>query len=351
MRGLTLYDLANSRATIVENPLKFVNWFERMAAAFKVLGMYLIRIIWPVNNLSSDYSYNQIPTTFNLFGWEMWLGIIIFSLMIVGVCLAFKKKRAPIILILASSFFLFFYLPTSNLIFPIGTIMAERLMYIPSLAACLLLGAGLILLRSRLRSKKYGQCLYLSIILIIIIFYGFVSFNRNFDWRNEAALFASAASRSPNSVLSRSNQGAMYLLAGKLELAEQEILAAQKIYDNYNHNLNNLGLLYLKQNKLDQARSQLEFTLTKYPSYGPAIDNLALTCFKLGEYRKAGKLWTVIYGHEAAQLYLKAYFSSEFAKLVKENNKTGAKSLFIQASKAVKDKKWLREIKEYLGKQ
>lgn len=354
MRSIVLDKIINTNPTIVENPLKFISWPERLLTAFKILGMYLIKIIWPLNNLSSDYSYNQIPTKINWLNLQMWLGIFTFAAiasLIIAILLKPKNKsNNKKMLILSCSFFLFFYISTSNIVFPIGTIMAERLMYIPSIAICILFGLLLTMLRSmlrnKIRNKNYSQYIYLLIVMILIIFYSSISFNRNFDWRNESNLFASAAARSPNSVLSRSNLGAIYLLENKLDLAEKEIMAAQNIYDNYNHNLNNLGLLYLKQGKLKEARDQFIFTLKNHPAYGPAIDNLALTYFQLGEYEKAKKFWGIIHNNKIAELYLIRYFNNEFSHLLKEKQKTQAKNLLEQAMEVVDDKKWLKNIEK-----
>jgi len=353
LRALTLGPhILGNKATIVENPLKFIDWHERILNAFKILGMYLVKIIWPYNNLSSDYSYNQISTHINWLNPLLWVGLFtlmgLTAILIITMIKPPKKSSNYKILILAASFFLFFYLPISNIIFPIGTIMAERLMYIPSLGICMMLGLLIIMLRSLLRNKtnnkNYSQYIFLSIVILLTIFYSTVSFNRNFDWKNEASLFASAATRSPNSVLSRSNLGAIYLLEDNLPAAEKEIMAAQNIYDSYNHNLNNLGLLYLKQGQIEKAKNQFIYTLKKYPSYGPSIDNLALAYFKLGEYQKAKKFWSIIHGNENAQIYLMAYFNDEFNKLIQGEKIDQAEKLLERIKNIVDNKKWLKEI-------
>ncbi len=356
MRAAVLEKLINTNSSIVENPLKFVDWPERLMTAIKIIGMYLYKIIWPYNNLSSDYSFNQIPVEINWSNWFFWIGLTTLCLIIIIIIKALlkppKNNYPTQIIILASSFFLFYFIITSNLLFPIGTIMAERLMYIPSLGVCMVLGLLIIMLRNMLRNKinnkNYSQYIYLSIIALLTICYGTISFDRNFDWKNEASLFASAAARSPDSVLSRSNLGAIYLLEDNLPAAEKEIMAAQNIYDNYNHNLNNLGLLYLKKGELTKARDQFIFTLKKYSGYGSAIDNLALTYFKLGEYEKAKKFWNIIYGNKNAQLYLIAYFNNEFNKLIQENKINQAEKLLLQTKKIVDNKKWLKEIETLL---
>ena len=58
--ALGKYFLSDSASTFVANPLKFVSFSERIITAFKVLYLYIEKLIWPVR-LSADYSYNSIP--------------------------------------------------------------------------------------------------------------------------------------------------------------------------------------------------------------------------------------------------------------------------------------------------
>src|SRR3989344_5922574 len=48
-KALGAYFLGDATTTIVENPLKFMDWSERIATAFKVLYMYLERLFWPIH--------------------------------------------------------------------------------------------------------------------------------------------------------------------------------------------------------------------------------------------------------------------------------------------------------------
>ena len=48
-----------TNATIVENPLKFTSFFQRISTSLQVLVLYIKKTFWPFN-LCSDYSYNQI---------------------------------------------------------------------------------------------------------------------------------------------------------------------------------------------------------------------------------------------------------------------------------------------------
>jgi len=50
----------NSEVTMVENPLRFTEFWPRIFTALNVLAMYVKKSFWPLK-LCSDYSYNQLP--------------------------------------------------------------------------------------------------------------------------------------------------------------------------------------------------------------------------------------------------------------------------------------------------
>lgn len=289
-----------TNATVVENPLVFVSSPQRVLTALKILTLYLAKSVWPVT-LSSDYSYNQIPVVHTLTEPWAWLGLLLLGILIwVGVFMPFvpSAKRPASTWVpwaMASAFFLWPFLPVANLIFPIGTIMAERLMYAPSLGLCLLLA----LVAERLsRRPVFGptgdigkpavtSALTRVVMVSLLIFYACRSHLRTWDWQTEKTLFLSAAAASPHSVLSRSNKGAVYLREGRYEEAEKEIIAAHRIYLFYPPAMNNLGLIYRHQGRLDLAEQQFLKTIRTASGYPNAYDNLALVYIDQGRHQEA----------------------------------------------------------------
>ena len=282
-----------------------------------------------------------------------WLGVLTLVACFGVLLLALIKKtssRTVKIISLAAGLFISFFLITSNIVFSIGTIMAERLAYIPSLGVCLLAAALLGYLWKE-GEKKYLSLTALVVFFSLFIFYGFLSVDRNSDWASEKALFTSAAEVSPNSVLSRANRGAVYLIDKKPDMAQAEIEAANKIYPDYNHNLNNLGLLYLHQENFEAAKKQFALTLERSPGYGKAIDNLALAYFLNGEYREAKKFWSIIFGNKTADELMAARLYEKLVILAREGKEKEAGNLYELAKGMIGDKKLLRPLKEIIFKQ
>lgn len=280
--ALGLYFL-KTNASLVENPLKFAAFWPRIATALKILILYLGKIFWPIG-LCSDYSYNQIPVLANFFNWQAIFGLLIIFLLIVGPIILIKKRP---ILALGLSWFLLAFLPISNLIFPIGTIMGERLMFFASVGICLCLSDFLIFLIKR-SNKKLIKLLTSGLICALICFYAIVSFIRNIDWLTEKRLFISAGKCAPNSILSQSNLATVYYFEGNYDKAEKILLSAQKrIYDKYSKAINNLGLIYWKKGEYDKAEKEYFKAIKNWPPYEGVYENLVLLYLSQGKKKEA----------------------------------------------------------------
>lgn len=281
----------NSHTSLIENPLQYTDWYTRVLTGFSVLWMYIQKTIWPVG-LCSDYSYNQIPLVHTLGDVNVLLGISAFFIIIIIAVAVWRK--APIVSI-ALSVVIFSFLPISNTIFAIGTIGGERLFFLPSLGFSIVaayLGWSLyIFIRSKF-SRKNRMIPTLSSIIVatIIVIYAVVSFDQQKVWLNEKALFLSAAACAPESVLSRSNAGAMYYLDGDLVNAKRELEYARSIKPIYSKGLNNLGLVYWKLGEKDKAEKMyLEALQQEFP-YPGAYENLIRLYVEENRYADA-KRW------------------------------------------------------------
>ena len=159
-----------------ENPLVSAGFWTARLTAVKVIGMYLWLFLWPAR-LSADYSYNAVP----LFGWRVsnWedaKAIIALAVCLgaalLAVLLAVRWRRTGKPLLFFLVFFFVALSPTSNLIVLIGSIMAERFLYLPSvgLAGCVVaavyaLGQRRFLKRPRRRGlpgPRWGWCAWRS---------------------------------------------------------------------------------------------------------------------------------------------------------------------------------------------
>lgn len=246
--------------SLIENPLLFADTSSRIFTALSILWMYVSKSFWPVN-LCSDYSYNQIPVISDFLRPTVLLGFSVFAGAIVAIFIFLKRQ--PIVSFGAAIFVSSFFV-VSNFLFPIGTIAGERLFFFPSLGLALIVALAL----SKVERKTFT--------ITILAIYAIISLNRQSVWMSEEKLFLNAVECAPNSVLSLSNAGASYYLAGDLEKAQPYLELSREIKPIYSKGLNNLGLVYWKQgNDKDALRLYHEALTQKYP-YSGAIENLIL---------------------------------------------------------------------------
>ncbi|XP_067123491.1 protein O-mannosyl-transferase Tmtc3-like isoform X2 [Centruroides vittatus] len=89
------------------------------------------------------------------------------------------------ILIISLALIIFPFLPASNLFFPVGFVVAERVLYTPSMGFCLLVAHGWNLLNERLEWKSIMKIL----LMFLFCIYALKTVLRNYDWRTELTLF------------------------------------------------------------------------------------------------------------------------------------------------------------------
>lgn len=205
----------------VDNPLVNAGFLTSRATAIKVIGYYLGLLIWPWS-LSCDYSYNQIPLmSWQFSTWEDRKAVLALLAVVAIIVIAVRQFRRN----KAVCFFILFgflcFLPTSNLIFICGTIMAERGMYLSTVgfAGCLVIAVYSVArrlaprLRGWPRSERgwHGTRFYFrfaprtvtvlapATLCVLVVLYGTRTFVRNFDWRNDVTLWTSAVRICPKS--------------------------------------------------------------------------------------------------------------------------------------------------------
>jgi hypothetical protein len=176
-----------------DNPLVGADFWTAGLTAIKVIGKDLWLLFWP-GRLSADYSYNAIP----LFGWR-WSWEDAKALIALAVCVALatlalrsyrREKRIGFFI----AWFFVTVAPTANLFLPIGSIMAERFLYLPALGVIGCVVAVLETAGWRWESRWAWAALG-----VILLACAGRTFARNSDWRDERSLWTSTAKGSPDS--------------------------------------------------------------------------------------------------------------------------------------------------------
>ncbi|MBI3780689.1 MAG: tetratricopeptide repeat protein [candidate division NC10 bacterium] len=246
--------------------------------------------------LSSDYAYNQIPVGRSLFD----PGVLAALLVLLTACAlaVLAWYRRPVISF-GIAVFALTILPVSNLAFPIGTIMAERVLYLPSLGFCLLLAVAVMALAARPRGRLPAA----GAIVLLLLGYGTRTILRNRDWHSNAVLFAAAVSTSPNSAGAHYNLGMALLSSGDFSGAQREFERSLGIYPKVSGAYSGLGETLEKRGQIDAAAHAYQIATKVDPNSSLAHLNLGyfygrrkMTSEALEEFRSAARLG--VYGEK-----------------------------------------------------
>jgi tetratricopeptide (TPR) repeat protein len=218
-----------------DNPLVRAGFWIARLTAIEVIGRFLWLFLWPAG-LSADYSYNAVP----LFGLRLatsedaqaFLAIAVclgLALLVVILALRARRNKRPMLFFLA--FFFVAILPASNLIVFIGSIMAERFLYLPSVGLAGFVVAGTYELgpRTPLRRPITRQAAWAALGVTCIALAA-RTYARNLDWHDELSLWSSAVSVSPGSAKAHYNLAkALESLPGRMPEAIAEYRASLRI--------------------------------------------------------------------------------------------------------------------------
>ena len=237
----------------IENRVTNAPLRERIFTACSVQLDYLRLQLYP-KQLSSDYSLDQLPVVTSVFD-KGCLGFL--AVLAAAVASAwFLRKRAPVVTMALLGYAILFS-TTSNFIVPIGTIMAERLAYMPSLFFCLLLAIGLWNVE-----RWIGARGVIAAIALFTAAYAAKTIAQNRVWRDDLTLFAEQIRSAPRSAKSHVNYG------GALDAAarQQDEIATRAAKDGRQPDKDAAQAAAAKLHR--EAIAQLEQSLSIYDKYG-----------------------------------------------------------------------------------
>jgi hypothetical protein len=175
----------------VDNPIAGADFRTGRLTALKVMAKYLGLLAWPAH-LSADYSYAQIPLADGrLTDWMAWITVVAAAIVVIFL---FRRNQVAFF---AAGFAFLTLLPASNLAIPVGTIMAERFLYLPAIAfcACLVLSCGAIPPAWRLAGPV--------IVGLVVAAYAVRTWVRNVDWSDDLHMAQAMVRSSPKSFKAR----------------------------------------------------------------------------------------------------------------------------------------------------
>nr|XP_029500123.1 protein O-mannosyl-transferase TMTC2-like [Oncorhynchus nerka] len=176
------------------------------------------------------------------------------------------------------------FLPATNLFFYVGFVVAERLLYIPSMGFCLLVAVGIRALYVRLRTRG-PRVVLLGVCAGLVLLYGIKTVLRNRDWSNEEMLYKSGISVNPAKAWG--NLGNVLKNQGKMAEAERAYRNALYYRGNMADMLYNLGLLLQENHRPSEALHYYKLAIGSRPTLASAYLNTGIILMNQGGMEEA----------------------------------------------------------------
>jgi len=253
----------------VDNPIANLPFLQAKSTALAVLARYVSLLAWPAR-LSIDYSFRTIPTATGPLDSGALVGAA--CILAWAVLLARTRKGAP-----GSAFALAFagvaFAPVANLVVPIGTIMAERLLYLPSAGVCIALASALAAAR---RAPVKALAVAASCVAaLVVVALSVQSVVRLRDWRDDYTIFKAALRVAPESVRVLFNFGAACEERGDDASAIGAYEKAIAVWPDYADAHYNLAGVLARRKMLPAAIDHYREALRQQPGNVQYLVNLA----------------------------------------------------------------------------
>jgi tetratricopeptide (TPR) repeat protein len=291
---------------ILNNPLVGASVMQKMATITYTLGAYILLLLFPYY-LSCDYDYNQIPIkSFTDVGVILSLAIIIFLAV-----LAIRQFKKRTIISYSIFFFAITFILVSNILFPIGTTMAERFVFIPSFGFCFVM--AYFFAKTINKSSSFAKNISspvnvilknkttLFLLSILLFLYSARCIARNADWKDNLSLFSADVITTPNSANLNKDLGSTLVDLVKespnkknqtdtFNIAKPYLKRAIEIYPLYFDAFPLLGVIYYIENNFDSAYYYQKQGLEFSPDNAELNFNFGKTLDKLKRYDEAIKV-------------------------------------------------------------
>jgi Flp pilus assembly protein TadD len=285
LRSLAVGGLTRVPYTEVENPMAFAPFQERWLTRFYLLTEYTRLLVLPFS-LSADYSFNQIPllsikdprNLFTVFILAAYFGLLYWNM---------ERANA---LFFALAFIAATFCITANILIPIGTLIGERLLYLPSFGYCLALGCAGQYARSTWNGPTARKVM-IGLVISVSVLFAARTFTRNEDWRTNLSLFESAEKVSPNSVKVNYNLGHIYARKGRLKEAEDKYKRALEIKPDFNLAWVGLSGVYAFQGRTGDLKNLYSDAISKRVYDVEIPLNYANALMQVKKWKQAGELY------------------------------------------------------------
>lgn len=184
-----------------------------------------------------------------------------------------------------AAWFLISIATVSNLFFPVGVLVAERTLYLPSVAICAAAAYGWSA-ASHHRAPWVRRALPIGLIAVLVVFGG-RTWVRNPDWKDTLAVLNAFVRDHPHSYRAQWALASSHRLQGEVAAADARYRLATTIYDRDVRLLTEYAELLLSMARFDEAIELLERSYRAQPNAGHTAVLLAHAYLAVGRFDEA----------------------------------------------------------------
>eukprot|EP01064_Diplonema_japonicum_P025914 TRINITY_DN37335_c0_g1_i1.p1 TRINITY_DN37335_c0_g1~~TRINITY_DN37335_c0_g1_i1.p1 ORF type:complete len:643 (+),score=175.98 TRINITY_DN37335_c0_g1_i1:65-1930(+) len=269
MRG----DRMTPKMSFIDNPISFYKTGgEKLSHYTYVHAWYFLLSVFP-NWSCSDWGFNVLPKEHSPFP-----AFIAYSLLISFPFAAlFTRYRNACAL--GTVLIVIPFLPASGIV-PVGTVLAERLLFIPTAGFAIWGGLLLDISLAKLGKRRSGVA-YVCV-AVLLTFFAYKTTMRSDDWNTPEKLFTGTIETCPSSAKAQYSLGVVYMQRQDVKKAVPHFEAALKAYPEYAEALVGLGRILKDAGKLDDSVPYFMKALNSEPKHVDANHHLGVVLSQRG---------------------------------------------------------------------
>lgn len=273
----------------IDNPAAHASLHVRLLTAVAMIGKGFALLILPFGQ-RPDYSFDSVALATSVVDARVLLGAGFAG---AWLWLGIKQVRSAPVVLAGWGWYFLTLLPGSNLLFPVGTIFGERLLYAPSIGFSIAVAFGLHEVLGRVLGPKSRW----AAAALVIIGLGIQTVRYASAWEDDLQLFEVAVRESPNSTKAQLLLAGALYRAGELDPALTHALRAVEITPENGRAAVLAATILWKQGKAAAAHTMLDTAMAHTEGFAAAFYLRGRFAREQGDILEAVRLW-----HEAVRL-------------------------------------------------
>jgi tetratricopeptide (TPR) repeat protein len=279
---------AVSEASRSEAQQELLRW-KYLIVQFRVTITYLRLLFLPVNQ-NLDYDYFRFSVSFLFQSLLSFMFLLTMLLYVIRIFRRFRDSLPLTRLVAYGIFWFFLTLSVESGVVPIGNLIFEHRLYLPSAGVFMAASVAVFLIMRGLRAWVPRTAVVAVIVLIPLIMTA-ASYARNDLWKSEIRLWEDTTSKSPRKPRTWFSLGTKYLRYGKPGEAISAFKKSIKLEPEHKRAIVSLGNAYRASGRPDLAIEQYRAAIMLDPEFFEAYLSLAFLYYDLGIFDESIKYY------------------------------------------------------------